>query len=238
MRRVLALAIFAAFATAAAAQPPTSESLLDRPLVQFRMPKQLPECGLETALASLAKETGLPIGMERTPECERRKASAFPPAFLHPPFDLANTEVLVGVPVREVLGRIAALATDYAWAIMEGVAVFRPASAWSDANNALAAGVPAMRFSDANAGLVMFTILNVPLGRPASETAALYRGLRLSIDFPGGTLLDALNSLVRTQPGAWYVSSVGETAFVGVAVHPNGPGVGFTAPIPGLFARR
>jgi hypothetical protein len=225
MRFLLTTAAFVLVAGIAAAQEP---SALDARVHGFKLPQQLPTCGLEAALLLVAKETGVHMGFERTTDCDGRKAMGFPEAYK--PLDLSNAAVLDGMPVKDVLARIAALAPDYDWAIMEGVAVFRPSGAWSDPTSPLAARVPAIRFSDAPLGRVMSTILNLP--RPAGP------GQIVSIDFQGGTVLEALNALVRSEAAMWYVSSDGQRLFVSVMQRTGGRGFGLSAPVSGLISRR
>src|SRR5580765_748053 len=113
---LLVLAALGIAATPAAAQNPVP---LDTLVHDFKLPRQLPACGLEAVLLSLAKETGVRIGVERTSDCNGHRAFGFVEA--HKPLVLTNAEVLDGVPLKEVLGRIAALVPDYDWAIMEDV---------------------------------------------------------------------------------------------------------------------
>jgi hypothetical protein len=194
----------------------------------FQLPRQLPPCGLEAVLLSLANETDVRIGFERTSDCEGHQAFGFPEAYKR--LDLTNAEVLDGTPVKDVLGRVAVLVPDYDWAIMEGVAVFRPSAAWKDASDPLAARVPAMRYAEAPAGRIVGTILNLPAAQGPKRM--------MSIDFPGGTVLEALNSLVRSQPAMWYASTDGGQLHLSVMNIPTGSGLSVSAPIPGLFSRR
>jgi hypothetical protein len=113
---------------------------------------------------------------------------------------------------------------------MEGVAVFRPSGAWSDAKSPLATPVPAIHLSEAPLGRVMASILNLPGPKGPGQI--------VSIDFQGGTLLEALNSLVRSQAAMWYVSSDGQRLFVSFMLSPGGRGFGIGAPVSGLFSRR
>jgi hypothetical protein len=229
MRNALAVAIVAVLAASPTGQEPASVSPLDQPVHKFQLPKQLPPCGLESALVRIARETRAPVGMERVPGCEQRAPSAFPPAFA--PIDSASADVFDGISVKELFGHLAARAPDYEWAIMDGVAVFRPGAAWADPMNPLTARVPAIRFSEATAYRVVGTILNL-------QTSGQGPKYPITIDFPGGTVIDALNLIVRTQAAAWYASSNGQRLSVGVMMRPEGPGFGVSAPISGLFARR
>jgi hypothetical protein len=217
MRLLLTTAAFVLAAGIAAAQEP---SALDARVHGFKLPRQLPTCGLEAVLLQLAKETGVRIGFERTTDCEGRQALGFPEAYK--PLNLSNAAILDGMPVKDVLARIAALAPEYDWAIVEGVAVFRPSHAWSDAKSSLTARVPAFRFSETSVSRVMAAILGQPGLQGPNQL--------VSIDFQGGTLLDALNALVRSGPAMWYVSSDGQRLFVSVMQRTGGRG--------SLFSRR
>jgi len=226
---LLVLAALGIAATPAAAQNPVP---LDTRVKNFQVPRELPECGLEAVLLRLAKETGVRIGFERTSGCRGHVASGFPEAYK--PLSLVNAEVLDGISLKDVLSRIAALVPDYDWAIMEDVAVFRPSAAWKDADDALGARVPAMRFSEAPVIRVVDSILNRrPVRHDTKEET-------VSIDFPGGTVLEALNSLVRSQPafGMWYAGTDGQRLSVWIMNVPNGSGHGVSTPIPTLLSRR
>jgi len=222
---LLALVGLGIAATPAAAQAPVP---LDTLVKDFQLPRQLPPCGLEAVLLHVAKATGVAIGMERVSECDGHMILAFPQAYK--PLDLANAEVLDGVPVKEVLGRVAALAPDYDWAIMEGVGVFRPSAAWKDSSDLLSARIPAIRLSEVPTARIIGTILNLPAARSPK--------MIMSIDFPGGTMLEALNSLARAQPIMWHATSNGERLFLSVLSVPNGSGFSVSAPIPALLSRR
>lgn len=58
-----------------------------------------------------------------------------------------------------------------------------------------------------------------------------------SIDFPGGTVLEALNALVRSTPAMWHAIPDGEKLFVSVLNSPVGSGLYARALVPGLFSR-
>jgi len=218
------VAAFLLLSTTALAQQSAD---FDAPVHAFKLPRQLPECGLEAVLLTLAKDTGVRIGFERTTACNGRQAVGFPDAYK--PLKLANAEVLDGLPLRDVLARIAALTPDYDWAIMDGVAVFRPSESWKDAKSPLRASVPPIHLSEVPASRVISTILNLP-GGGKGPTAIV------SIDFQGGTMLDALNALVRSQALMWYASPGDEKLYVSV-MEPRGRGFTVVRPLPQLSAR-
>jgi hypothetical protein len=222
------LAVIAGSAASAGAQEPAS---LETPVKKFQLPRSLPECGLEAVLLRVAKNAGVPMGFERTTDCHGHQATGFPQMVR--PLALADADILDGVSVKDLLARIAAMVPDYDWAIVNGVPVFRPSAAWKDENDPLtAARVPTMRFSDAAAVSIVGAILNWPV-RPPDR-----RQHRTSVDLPGGTVLDALNSLVHSQVAMWYASSNGERLYVDVWFAPTNDGFSVAAPIAGLNARR
>lgn len=232
MRAVVAVAIVGMLAGPALAQQPND---VNSPVHKFRLPKQLPECGLEALLFRVAKNAGVSIGFERATTCRGHQALGMPEALK--PLDVASAEVLDGVPVKDVLARIAAMAPDYDWAIMEGVPVFRPSTAWKDVDDALGLRVPAIRLSEAPANRVVGAIVNhAAMLDPRAKTG----NHTLSIDFPGGTMLDAFNALARSQPVMWYASANGEKLYLHVSViyASDGSGLLVAAPIAGLSARK
>jgi hypothetical protein len=87
-----------------------------------------------------------------------------------------------------------------------------------------------MRYAEAPVGRIVGTILNLPAAQGPKRM--------MSIDFPGVTVLEALNSLVRSQPAMWYASTDGGQLHLSVMNIPTGSGLSVSAPIPGLFSRR
>jgi hypothetical protein len=234
MRNALALAIVAIFAASSAGQDPASVSPFDKTIHNFRLPKELSSCGLESTLIRIARETRVPVGVERLPKCEQRTPSMFPEAVNRhglQPVDSSTADMFDGISAKELLGYLAARAPDYEWAIMDGVAVFRPRPAWADSMSPLAARVPTIRFSEQPIHGVMETILNLPISEKNSQYP-------ITINFPGGTVIDALNLIVRTQAFAWYANSHGGWLSVGLMMTREGSDFGISAPIAGLSARR
>jgi hypothetical protein len=205
----------------------------DQTVHQFPLPKQLPPCSLEAALVSITRKTRVPVGMERVPECEQHIWSGFASAFERTlqPLDSVSADIFDGIPVKELLGHLAARAPDYEFVMMDGVAVFRPRAAWADTMNPLSARVPAFRFSEAPVGRVVGTILNLPTSGQLPKNP-------ITVDFAGGRVIDALNLIVGTQGGAWFAGPHGQSLSVGLVMRPEGADFGVSAPIAGLFDRR
>jgi hypothetical protein len=77
---------------------------------------------------------------------------------------------------------------------------------------------------------VLAAILNLPGPNAPGEI--------VSIDFPGGTVLEALNALVRSTPAMWHAIPDGEKVHVSVMNTPARSGLFVSAPVPALFSRR
>jgi hypothetical protein len=154
----------------------------------FQLPRSIPPCGITTALARLARKNPMLVGLERAPGCE---------ANTYPTLDLSDAEFLNGVPLRAVLDRLVALVPDYSWREVDGVAVVRPASAWTDTKNLLSEHVPAFRgFLDASVPHLMNAVFHRPDNPP--NRRAIADKQTFPATFAGGTLLEGLNALVRS----------------------------------------
>jgi hypothetical protein len=173
-----------ALALVAHAQQPLS---LDAPVESFQLPRSIPPCGLATALARLARSNPMLVGLERAPGCAANE---------YPTLDLSDADRLNDVSKRVVLDRIVAMVPDYSWREVEGVAVVRPVSAWSDLRSLLAARVPAFRGPyDATIPHLMNTVFRRPDNPPDKRTMADKQ--MFPATFSGGTLLQGLNALIR-----------------------------------------
>jgi hypothetical protein len=185
MRYPAALFLVVALAAGAGAQEPSS---LDAPVKNFQLPRSIPPCGMITALARLARKNPMLVGLERAPGCE---------ANTYPTLDLSDAELLNDVPLRAVLDRLVALVPHYSWREVDGVAVVRPASAWTDTKNLLAARVPAFRgFFDASVPHLMNAVFHRPDNPPDRRTIADKQTFPAT--FAEGTLLEGLNALIRS----------------------------------------
>jgi hypothetical protein len=203
MRYPAALFLVVALAAGAGAQEPFS---LDAPVENFQLPRSIPPCGITTALARLARKNPMLVGLERAPGCEANK---------YPTLDLSDAELLNDVPLRAVLDRRVALVPDYSWRDVDGVAVVRPASAWTDTKGLLAAPVPAFHGPyDHSVPHVMNAVLHRPDNPPDKRTMADKQLLGPG-EFAGGTLVQALNALIRSthspaMSGEWTFEQSGQ----------------------------
>lgn len=105
-----------------------------------------------------------------------------------------------GRPLRAVLDAIVAADSRYEWRDDDGVVVLRPSAAWSDRGNALYRSVGAIRFADVGAADVLRIVAGL-FGEDllASQRDDMRDPKRFSLDLPPGTILDALNGIVRAH---------------------------------------
>jgi hypothetical protein len=167
-------------------------SPLDAPTT-LRLPASLPACGIDSVLVALARTAHIATGFERANNCRDR----FQPVGVT--YDLSGRST---VTTRETLDQLVALAPEYAWKDMDGVAVVRPRAAWTDASNALNARMAAFRFADTTLSETMAALLRLPARESHLDAE------RFTLAFSGGTMTEALNALVRTRGNVGWTAGV------------------------------
>lgn len=188
MRGSLSGAAILVLTLGAAIRAQDQPSPLDVPTT-LRLPASLPACGIDAVLVRLARTSHIATGFEQASEC----LGQFP----HVDIGYGQTTITV----REMLDQLMALAPDYAWRDMDGVAVVRLRSAWTDSSNALNAQMASFRFADTTLSETMGAILRVPALGSHLDTQ------HFALAFKGGTVADALNALVRTRGNVgWKVA--------------------------------
>lgn len=112
-----------------------------------------------------------------------------------------------GKTLRAALDEIVAADTRYEWRDESGVFVLRPRAAWTDRDNPLHRNVGAIRFDDvgvAEALQLVVGLFGQELTRSQSDD--LDDRHRFTLDLPPGTLIDALDGIVRAHGAlAWGV---------------------------------
>jgi hypothetical protein len=190
---VLGLSLIALTSTAVGAQ---ESSPLDAPTT-LRLPNALPSCGITTALARIARTSHVAIGFEETFECSAKWPR------LHFTYDDSGRTTMT---VRQVLDQVVTLDPTYRWADVNGVAVVRPVVSWTDPSDALNLRVDPFRTDRMTVGQVLAILVRRPdpnCGFCGFDNRVNNRAL--SIDFKGGTMVDALNALVQARPGiGWH----------------------------------
>jgi hypothetical protein len=193
--------------------------------------RTLSSCEVQGAVLKLAHQAVIPVGLETNCADQNAVPPIVPSDYEEPAPD-----------VRAALNRIVSDAPDYEWRDMHGLFVVPPLAAWSDRRHFLTGQVNAfMATGDLNEAMAalsepmeprFFRIgIDAPTRRNDVRQDRLLLGARTTpakpaymTSFPGGSLLEALNTLVRGQrAGGWVVSYCGphpalETAIVTVAV--------------------
>jgi hypothetical protein len=107
-----------------------------------------------------------------------------------------------GRRLREVLDAIVAEDPRYEWREDNGVVVVRPAAAWTEREDVLYRAIGAIRFDD----IGVAEALRLAAEMFGSEPETFQRddmgdAKRFNVDLPPGTILEALNGLVRAHGG-------------------------------------
>ncbi len=105
-----------------------------------------------------------------------------------------------GRPLRAVLDAIVAADPRYEWRDETGVAVLRPAAAWTDRDNPLYRGVGAIRFDDVGVSDALEIVVAL-FGQDLHPSQRIDLGdtKRFNLDVPAGSVLEALNAIVRSH---------------------------------------
>jgi hypothetical protein len=144
------------------------------------------------------------IGVESTSECFRNPIGA--PA-------VRGSDDLRGLTAHQMLDRLIALAPGYQWREMNGVAVVRPAAAWSDPADPLNFRADPFILTDGRLTEGVDGVLRVsssPYDRTPRPGARTEVGLDrpFSVSFSGGTIVDAFNALIRAHQSAFWSAGV------------------------------
>jgi hypothetical protein len=184
MRHLVLGVIVAALASSGVgAQSP---KLLDSNVAHFRVPNTLPPCFIAHSVMQLARTSRAVIGLERTSDC--MGSSSVPDA-------TPDGTDLGGMTVRAALDRLMALSPNYRWKEMDGVAVVRPAASWTDASDALNLQIQPFSTDNGSASEALAKILRMTTHEGRIDHRAF------SVAFQGGTMVEALNALVRAHEG-------------------------------------
>jgi hypothetical protein len=184
-------------------------SALDVTLPSVRIPSALQPCDIHGIVQRLGRIVKLPVGFQGGPECIGKSdmARAAGGWLVDQRFSTAgDTTDLAGSTFRQALDRLVALAPDYRWKEMNGVAVVRPVTAWDDPADGLNRQIAPFNIMGERLG----GAVNIMLGRTVSySNAERINAISASLTFSGGTLLDALGALTQSyHAGGWDVVTV------------------------------
>jgi hypothetical protein len=152
-------------------------------------------CAGHTAVDQIARQAHVPVGFEQTSDCglSRRKRTADPTGM-----------TLTGMSARQALDHLMTLMPDYSWREIDGVAVVRPTVKWEDPTDVLNFPAAAFRVTGGSANDALHQALHAVTPSVfyphVDDGPSIERPL--SFVFPGGTMLDALNAIVRAHQGA------------------------------------
>lgn len=173
-------------------------------------------CDLSRTVEEVARFAGVRIGFEHTPECppggqERR---AYGPSI-----------ALDGLTPRLVFDHIVQMRPDFAWREVDGVVVIRPVRAWLDPAHLLHRQVAPFAVARSHPHLVLHRLLQAAqpslflehedlqlssLGRRLDDPSATgLIDVPISVDFAGGTVLQALNAAAKPLGGNWELGYAG-----------------------------
>jgi hypothetical protein len=176
---------------------------------------RLSPCAVGAVIVQVARQGSVLAGFESTPDC-----------WLSPRFDPFDPEVngqaLPGMSAREAFDQLMTLMPMYSWKDMDGVVVVRPKGSWDDPADVL--NFPAKRFNAMNQRIddVLHTLLArvVPVAfYPHEDVPKAGRPIDrlVSVEFPGGSMLDALNAVVRAGGELeWQLGYTGGLATIAV----------------------
>lgn len=147
----------------------------------------------------LASSLGIPSGFE--------EAGAFA-EFVSKPFRVPKEGVstesreefmvpVAGLTLRQALDAYVAADRRYEWREMDGVVVMRPVASWARADHPLAATAGAVSLSDARISEAFDGLRRAVESSRRPQALPFGDEQRISVDFPGGSVLHLANAIVR-----------------------------------------
>jgi hypothetical protein len=180
-------------------------SPLDVPTT-LRLPSSLPMCGVDTVLLALARTSHVAIGFEESYD----ESTVCSGRFARVSVTHVNDEQ-PPMTVRQVLDQLVTLAPEYQWAEMDGIAVIRPVAAWIEPANVLNGRMAPLHVANATVGDTLAILLRTPMpgdSAPPGFGHVNFHKPPFAIAFNGGTMVEALNVLVRSEGDAGWRARV------------------------------
>jgi hypothetical protein len=132
----------------------------------------------------------------------------------------SQQDIVATMSLREAMDDLVARAPTYRWRVIGDVVVLRPGVAWDDPSNPLHQMTRAFDVRGASLRTALHLVLDDPHALQFVEHTDLPATFRedrshVSVLFPGGTLLQALTSIIRAHGSAtWRLGYDGNRAFV------------------------
>ena len=161
-------------------------------------------------IAHLASSLGVPSGFE--------EAGAFV-EFVSEPFRVPKEGIstdpqrefmveVSGLTLRQALDAYVAADRRYEWREMDGVVVMRPAASWGRSGHPLEAAAGAVRLRDARVSEAFDALRRAVESSRQPPALPFGDERRISVDFPGGSVLQLANAIVRAYGRlSWSVVS-------------------------------
>jgi len=187
------------------------------------------DCAMFELFDQVARAANIPLGFENVPRCGFGQRTVV--------LDDRSRALAASTP-REAFDEIGALNGNFQWQELDGMAIVRPVAAWHAPGNLL--NLPAQSFQLMNvaAGDALYRVLDAATPRVRYVQSGLRPSGTLdapvSVDFGGGSLLRALNAVVRAKGDAeWRVGYAnGQAAIlVGRLSRLSEPAVGYVSRI-------
>lgn len=210
--RYAILALCGALAAApVAGRPPGLDRLIPGDFA-IADPRALDACRAALVVDDIARARSAPAGFESLARCALGPRQALGAA---PHLRLS---ALTG---RQLLNRMLARMPRYVWREVRGVPVVRPAGAWTNPHDLLNRRVPAFHLEGRSVPDALAAALGTLAASPPRSTGdgsgALHRR-SVTLDFGGGTVVEALSAIVAAHGGAeWRVGYGGGGATIAVS---------------------
>jgi len=169
---------------------------VDGPANQLRItpPRLLRPCDLGLLVAQVGHALKLPVGFENTREC---------PLTFRGPAEGA-VEDLSGKSPRDVFDYLVTFYPEFSWKDIDDVIVVRPKAAWDDPRDVLNFRTASFASTDKPLDDAVHRLLRAVMPSafvPHDDLADPERPInrRVTIVFRGGTMLEALNAIVRSR---------------------------------------
>jgi hypothetical protein len=199
------------------------------------------DCAMFELFDQIARTADIPLGFENAPGCGFGRRTIVRDD---------QRSVLAASTPREAFDEVAALNPDFRWQEIDGMIIVRPADAWHDTANLLNLPARPFQMMNVDADDALYRVLEAATPRvtyvQSRKQALSPSATPVSVDFSGGSLLRALNAVVRAKGDAeWRVGySSGEAAIlIGKLSKLSEPAVGYvsrivwkTSSLPGAIA--
>jgi hypothetical protein len=199
MRRAVVGLVLVGSMAGLRAQTPTALDTAIEGGVRFEDPRVGNHCQSGASLHQIALQGRLLYGFENTSDCWLGRAT----------YQVRPDTQLTASTPREALDRLIAAMPGFQWKEIDGVVVVRPTTAWADPDDVLNLPTAAFRAPHGPFNDALHTALRAvtpPLIDPSHEDVPHSDRMNsaASVTFRGGSLLEALNELVRARHDAFW----------------------------------